>query len=89
MNARRYVAGALVLATAAGGAAAAAHAVPAQYTEGVVQAVNVDNRTLTVGANTFTVRSPREFKEVNPGDKVDVAYVTEAGQRIAIAVNLR
>ncbi len=88
MNPRKYAAGALVLATAAG-AAAAAHAVPAQYTEGVVQAVNLDNRTLTVGASTFTVRSPDELKEVNPGDKVDVAYVTEAGQRIAIAVTLR
>ena len=88
MNARKYVAGALILATSAG-AAAAAHAVPAQYAEGVVQAVNLDSRTLTVGASTFTVRSPGELKEVNPGDKVDVEYVTEAGQRIAIAVTLR
>ena len=30
-----------------------------------------------------------DLKEVNPGDKVDIAYVTEGGQRIAIAVTLR
>ncbi|MBM3508201.1 MAG: DUF1344 domain-containing protein [Alphaproteobacteria bacterium] len=88
MNARKRAAGALLLATAVG-AAAAANALPAQYVEGGVSAIDYDTRTLTVGAGTFKVRTPGELKEVNPGDKVDIAYVTEAGQRIAIAVALR
>ncbi len=88
MKSTKYVAGALLLATVAG-AAAVASAVPAQYADGVVSAVNYDGRTLTLGNNTYRVRAAGELTEVNAGDQVDVAYITEGGQRIAIAITLR
>jgi len=81
---------ALVLTSAIGlaGTASALTVVPAQYVAGIVQAVDHRAGTLTVANGTYQVRNHGELDEVNPGDKVDVAFVTENGQRIAIAVTL-
>ena len=90
MNTRTTVAGALILATA--GLATTANAwvaVPANYVEGIVQSVDRDARTLTVANSTYHVRSLGELNEVNAGDKVDVAFLNEAGQNLAIAATLR
>lgn len=91
MNTRTTVAGALILATA-GLATASANAwvaVPANYVEGIVQSVDRDARTLTVANGTYHVRSLGELNEVNAGDEVDVTFLNEAGQNVAIAVTLR
>ncbi len=90
MNTRTTVAGALILATA--GIATTANAwvaVPANYVEGIVQSIDRDARTVTVANTKYQVRSLGELNEVNAGDKVNVAFINEAGQNVAIAVTLR
>lgn len=94
MNTRSTVAGALILATAGlattlATTANAWVAVPANYVEGIVQSVDHTAKTLTVANGTYHVRSLGELNEVNAGDKVDLTFLTEAGQNVAIAVTLR
>ncbi len=76
------------LATAAAPAIGVAQIKPAGFTEGIVRAVNPESRTLTVGAETYVVRGnpTSTLYEVHRGDEVELTYIVEGNQWIALDV---
>src|SRR5262245_24749395 len=77
--------GALAALTAA---PALAQIKPAGFTEGFVRAVNLDARTLTVGAETYHVNqnTTTNLALVHRGDEVELTYVVEGNRWIALDV---
>lgn len=78
----------IALATAAVPGSGIAQIKPAGFTEGIVRAVSPESRTLTVGAETYTVRgsTATPLYEVHRGDEVELTYIVEGNQWIALDV---
>ena len=91
MNAKKILVGALAAAMTVGAiapiaSAATINVTPAVYADGFVTAVDAKAGTFTIGQVTYTMRTPADLVDVQTGSEVDIAYVTENGRRIAIAV---
>ncbi len=60
----------------------------AQFQTGIVDRIDPVTRTMTMGANTYLVRSANAdlIGQVRPGEQIEVTYVVEDGRRVALDV---
>ena len=89
MNSKNILRGvaALGLAASVAGTAIAADIQPAKYDQGVVTALNAAAGTITVGGATYQLRRAGDVdNDVTTGRQVDVTYLTEGNNKVAIAV---
>ncbi len=93
MNTKNIVGAALLTAFAAASIAPASAAVfeitPATHAEGIVNAVDANAKTITVGGQTYAVRNALDLLDVPQGAEADVTYFVEGGKRVILAVTPR
>lgn len=93
MNKNNIVGAALLTAFAAASIAPASAAVfdivPATHADGIVNAVEVNAKTVTIGGQTYAVRSALELLDVQQGAEADVTYMVEGGKRVILSVTPR
>ncbi len=91
MNTKNILGAALVAAVATAAVAPIANAAalqvtPAAYAEGTVTAIDAKANTITIGAQTYTLRTGTDNLDFTAGSNVDVAYVVQNGKRVILAV---
>jgi hypothetical protein len=92
MNTKKIVGAAVLTAFAASIAPASAavfEITPATHADGYVTAVDTAAKTVTVGGQTYAVRSALELIDVPQGAEADVTYFVEGGKRVILSITPR